>query len=156
MALGAIQYSRCLLRMNSSLPAAAGEAARTISAQILRVAVYTWGEDQQTLVNMTNPEAHAMIYYAQSDDYDELLVAARRAADDIRGALADIAGESVSIQQSPLRTEKHYRKYKNDGRNRIYLWCQTEAHHAVDVNRQCHPSTCEKISNNYLISPILL
>ena len=101
------------------MEAAAGESARTISAQIMRVAVYTWGEDQQTLVNMTNPEAHAMIFYAGSDNYDAMLAAARLAADEIRSALSDIPGEAVSIPQSPMRTEKHYRKFKGDGPARM-------------------------------------
>jgi len=101
------------------LAAAAGESLRTISAQILRVAVYTWGEDQQTLVNMTNPESHAMIFYAQSDNYDDMLAAARQAADDVRNALAGVPGEIVSVQQSPLRSAKHLRKYKGDGPARM-------------------------------------
>jgi len=101
------------------LEAAAGESARTISAQILRIAVYTWGEDLQTLVNMTNPEAHAMVFYAESDNYDAMLEAARQAADEIRAALSEIPGEAVSIQQSPMRTENHYRKYKGDGPARM-------------------------------------
>jgi uncharacterized protein (DUF302 family) len=101
------------------LEAAADESARTISAQILRVAVYTWGEDQQTLVNMTNPEAHAMVFYADSDNYDAMLEAARRAADEIRAAVSEIPGEAVSIQQSPMRTENHYRKFKGDGPARM-------------------------------------
>jgi uncharacterized protein (DUF302 family) len=101
------------------LEAAAGESAHTISAQILRVAVYTWGEEQQTLVNMTNPEAHAMVFYAESDNYDAMLEAARQAAGEIRAALSEIPGEAVSIQQSPMRTEKHYRKFKGDGPARM-------------------------------------
>jgi hypothetical protein len=101
------------------LAAAAGESPRTVSAQVLRVAVYTWGEDQQTLVNMTNPESHAMIFYAESDRYDDMLAAARQAAADLRNALAAVPGESVSVQQSPLRSEKHLRKYKGDGPARM-------------------------------------
>ena len=101
------------------LEAAAGESPRTISAQVLRVAVYTWGEEQQTLVNMTNPLPHAMIFYAQSDNYDAMLEAARQAATEIRTALSGVPGESVSVPQSPLRSEKHYKKYKGDGPARM-------------------------------------
>lgn len=101
------------------MEAASGESPRTVSAQILRVAVYTWGEDQQTLVNMANPEPHAMVFYAQSENYDELLAAARQAGDDIRSALSGLAGEGVSIPQSPMRSEKHYRKFKGDGPARL-------------------------------------
>jgi len=101
------------------MKAASGEPPRTVSAQILRVAVYTWGEDQQTLVNMANPVAHAMIFYAESDSYDALVAAARQAGDDIRSILSGLAGEAVSIPQSPLRSENHYRKFKGDGPARM-------------------------------------
>ena len=101
------------------MEAASGESPRTVSAQILRVAVYTWGEDQQTLVNMTNPVPHAMVFYAQSDNYDALVAAARQAGADIRGALSGLAGEGVSIPQTPMRSEKHYRKFKGDGPARL-------------------------------------
>jgi len=43
--------------------AAAGESPRTISAQVLRVAVFTSGDEQKTFVNMANPVAHAMVFY---------------------------------------------------------------------------------------------
>ena len=98
---------------------AANESPRTVSAQVLRVAVYTWGEEQKTLVNMANPVAHAMVFYAKSDNYDELLDGARSAAADIRAALSDIPGEAVSTQQKPMRSEKHYRKFKGDGPARM-------------------------------------
>jgi hypothetical protein len=113
------QASVFVLTSPAYMESAAGEGPRTISAQILRVAVYTWGPEQQTLVNMTNPEAHAMIFYVGSDNYDALLVAARKAADDIRGALSGLEGESVSVDQSPLRKEKHYNKFKGDGPARM-------------------------------------
>ena len=95
------------------------ESPRTVSAQVLRVAVYTWGDDQRTLINMANPVPHAMVFYAGSDNYDKLVAGAHRAAGEIRAALSEIPGESVSVQQSPLRTEKHYRKFKGDGPARM-------------------------------------
>jgi len=98
---------------------ASKESPRTVSAQVLRVAVYTWGDDQQTLINMANPVAHAMVFYAGSDNYDALVAGAARAAADIREALSAIPGEAVSVQQSPQRTEKHYRKFKGDGPARM-------------------------------------
>lgn len=98
---------------------AANESPRTVSAQVLRVAVYTWGEDKQTMVNMANPVAHAMLYYTNSDNYDVLVADARRVAADIRAALSDLPGEPSSTQQSPARTEKHYRKFKGDGLARM-------------------------------------
>jgi hypothetical protein len=113
------QASVFILTSPAYMAAAAGEGPRTVSAQILRVAVYTWGEEQQTLVNMSNPEAHAMIFYVGSENYDALLAASRTAADDIRSALSELAGEAVSIDQSPLRSEKHYNKFKGDGPARM-------------------------------------
>jgi uncharacterized protein (DUF302 family) len=98
---------------------AENESPRTVSAQVLRVAVYTWGEDQQTLVNMANPVPHAMLFYAQSDNYDALLEGADGAAGGIRAALAELPGEAVSGAQASKRTEKHYRKYKGDGPARM-------------------------------------
>ena len=113
------QASVFVLTSPAYMESAADEGPRTVSAQVLRVAVYTWGPEQQTLVNMTNPEAHAMIFYVGSDNYDALLTAARKAADDIRGALSGLEGEAVSVDQSPLRSEKHYNKFKGDGPARM-------------------------------------
>lgn len=98
---------------------AVNESPRTVSAQVLRVAVYTWGDDQKTRVNMANPVPHAMVFYAGSTNYDKLVAGAGRAASDIRKALSGVPGESVSVQQSPQRTEKHYRKFKGDGPARM-------------------------------------
>ena len=99
--------------------AAASEIPRTISGQILRVAVYTGGEEQKTYVNMTNPVAHAMVYYANSTNYDDLISAARLAADEVRQAVSTLPGTAVSTQASPLRSEKHLRKFKGDGPARM-------------------------------------
>ncbi len=98
---------------------AVGESPRTISAQVLRVAVYTQGDDQRTYVNMANPVAHAMVYYAQSSNRDALLAAAGAAADDLRQLVADIPGEPSRRQLKPMRSEKHYAKYKGDGPARM-------------------------------------
>jgi len=99
--------------------AAASESPRTISAQILRVAVYTWGEDRRTYVNMANPVALAMVFYADSPKYRDLVAAAGSAAADIRGLLSDVPGRAVSIPGEPARSEKHYNKYKGDGPARV-------------------------------------
>jgi hypothetical protein len=55
-----------VLTSPSYLEAARGESPRTISAQVLRLAVYTTGDNQDTHVNMANPVAHAMVFYADS------------------------------------------------------------------------------------------
>jgi hypothetical protein len=95
--------------------AAADESPRTVSAQILRVAVFTTGDEQKTVVNMANPVAHAMIFYADSARYDVLIGAASAAAEAIRQLVASVPGTPVSIQLAPLRTEKKYRKFNGDG-----------------------------------------
>jgi len=99
--------------------AARDESARTISAQILRVAVYTQGDDQKTYINMANPLAHAMVFYTDSSNYDGMLTAAGAAAQEIRDLVATVPGDAMSVQQSPMRYEKHYRKFKGDGPARM-------------------------------------
>jgi uncharacterized protein (DUF302 family) len=83
--------------------AAGDESPRTVSAQVLRLAVYTSGDDQSTYVNMANPVAHAMVYYADSDNYDALLSAAAAAAESIRQLAAAVPGDAVSQQLEPTR-----------------------------------------------------
>jgi len=99
--------------------AAANESVRTVSAQVLRVAVYTQGDEQKTYVNMANPVAHAMVFYANSSNYDAMLNAAKAAASQIRELVSAVPGEALGEQQEPMRTEKHYRKYKGDGPARM-------------------------------------
>jgi hypothetical protein len=95
--------------------AAASESARTISAQILRIAVFTSGDEQTTFVNMANPVPHAMIYYAESSNYDALIAAASAAAEDIRQLVKAMPGTALSAQVEPRRTEKKYRSFNGDG-----------------------------------------
>ena len=108
-----------VLTSPSYLDAAAAESPRTVSAQVLRVAVFTWGEELKTYVNMANPVAHAMVFYADSDNYDALIAAAGSAADEIRQIVSGLPGAAVSRGIKPLRTEKHYNKYKGDGPARV-------------------------------------
>jgi uncharacterized protein (DUF302 family) len=99
--------------------AAAAEPARTMSAQILRVAVYTQGDEQKTYVNMANPVAHAMVFYANSSNYAGLIAAARNVSAELRQLVTALPGEALSRQQKPMRSEKHYRKFKGDGPARM-------------------------------------
>ncbi|MDH3989971.1 MAG: hypothetical protein OEV34_12615, partial [Gammaproteobacteria bacterium] len=108
-----------VLHSPAYVQAAKAESARTVSAQVLRIAVYTWGEDLKTYVNMANPVAHAMVFYAGSADYDYLVKSAVKAADEIRGLVSAIPGTVVANPIEPLRTEKHYNKYKGDGPARM-------------------------------------
>jgi hypothetical protein len=108
-----------VLTSPSYLDAAAAESPRTVSAQVLRVAVFTWGEGLNTYVNMANPVAHAMVFYADSSNYDALIESAGFAADEIRQLVSGIPGAAVSHAIEPLRSEKHYNKYKGDGPARV-------------------------------------
>jgi len=99
--------------------AAKDESARTVSAQILRIAVYTTGDEQSTFVNMANPVAHAMVFYANSPNYDALVAAAGNVADEIRQIVTAVPGDAMSEQRKPLRSEKHYQKFKGDGPARM-------------------------------------
>jgi hypothetical protein len=94
---------------------AASESPRTISAQILRIAVFTSGDEHKTFVNMANPVPHAMIYFAESSNYDALISAASIAAEEIRQLVTAIPGTAVSVQTEPWRTEKKYRGFNGDG-----------------------------------------
>ena len=95
--------------------AARNESPRTVSAQVLRLAVYTSGDEQTTYVNMANPVAHAMVYYADSSNYDALVAAASDAADVLRQLAAAVPGDAASQQLEPTRSEKQYNKYNGDG-----------------------------------------
>ena len=97
------------------IEAAASEAPRTASAQILRIAVFTSGDEQNTFVNMANPVPQAMIFFDESGDYDALLKAAGAAAQEMRDLVAEIPGNVVSAQSEPLRKEKKYRGFNGDG-----------------------------------------
>lgn len=99
--------------------AAATESPRTASALVLRVAVFTSGAEQATLVNMANPVPQAMIFFDGSPRYDELLAAARAAAAELRGLVEEVPGEAVSVQTAPLRSEKQYNGYNGDGPARM-------------------------------------
>jgi len=119
------------------IEAAAAESPRTISAQILRIAVFTSGDEQKTYINMANPVAHAMVYYANSGNYDALIAAAGKVAGDIRQLVADVPGSPVSRQAEPVRTEKHYRKYKGDGPARMMAKFRTweKSQRPIEMNK---------------------
>jgi len=116
---GAQQARVYVLTSPEYIAAARAEAPRTISAQVLRIAVFTRGDEQRTVINMANPVAHAMVYYAESPNYELMIEAAKAAAGQLRKLTSAVPGEAVSEQAEPLRTEKHYNKYKGDGPARM-------------------------------------
>jgi len=99
--------------------AAAGEAPNTISAQILRLGVYEYGAGRKIQIDMTNPVAHAMVFYAGSKNYDRLIAAANAAAQELRDVAAKVPGTAVSVQLSPMRTEATLKEFDGDGAARI-------------------------------------
>ena len=97
------------------MDAAKGEAPETISAQILRIGVYEYGEGKKVHINMGNPTAHAMVFYAGSKKYADLLAAAKIAAQEIKDVAAKVPGTQVSVQLEPVRSEKTLNKFNGDG-----------------------------------------
>ena len=137
--------------------AAADESVRTVSAQVLRIAVYTQGDDQTTYVNMANPVAHAMVFYANSPNYDAMLDAAKAAAAEIRELVATVPGEVLSVQQKPMRTEKHYRKYKGDGPARMMAKFRTFKKSQLLIERAAaddFDATLEKVKAALAARPV--
>jgi hypothetical protein len=112
---GAHQAKLYVLTSPAFLDAAADESPRTASAQLLRIAVFTSGDQQSTFVNMANPVPHAMIFFDESENYDALVKAAGDAANEMRDLVHAIPGNIVSVQTEPLRKEKKYRGFNGDG-----------------------------------------
>lgn len=97
------------------LEAAQGESPDTISAQILRIGVYEYGAGKKVHVNMANPTAHAMVFYASSKNYVKMLAAAKAAGQEIKDTVAKVPGTPVSVQLEPIRSEKALNKFNGDG-----------------------------------------
>jgi len=97
------------------LEAAKAAPANTASAQILRLAVYQFDAGKKTQINMANPVAHAMVFYASLKDYPQLLSAARAAAQELRDVAAKVPGKAVTAQLEPTRSEKTLNKFNGDG-----------------------------------------
>lgn len=111
-----IQSARVyILTSPAYLEAAKSESPNTASAQVLRVGIYTFGEGRKTYINMANPIAHAMVFYAGSDNYDGMISGAQAAAQEIKAVVAKVPGDQVSEQLAPTRKAKAYRKFNGDG-----------------------------------------
>jgi hypothetical protein len=101
------------------LAAAAEEPPNTASAQILRLGVYEYGRGRKTQLDMTNPVAHAMVFYAGSKNYDKLLSAAKSAAQELRDVASKVPGAVVSVPLPPMRTEEALNGFDGDGAARM-------------------------------------
>ena len=94
---------------------AKNEASNTVSAQVIRVAIYEYGEGRKTFINMTNPIAHAMVFYEDSKSYKVLVSAAKSASDEIKAIVANVPGQVDSEQLPPLRDEDDLNDFNGDG-----------------------------------------
>ncbi|MBI3777519.1 MAG: hypothetical protein HY274_01140 [Gammaproteobacteria bacterium] len=111
-----VQQARVyILTSPAYMEAAKDETPDTISAQVLRIGVYEYGEGKKVHINMGNPSAHAMVFYAGSKNYDKLLAAAKATAQEIKDVAAKVPGKQVSVQLEPVRTEKALNKFNGDG-----------------------------------------
>lgn len=111
-----VQQARIyVLTSPAYMEVAQGESPDTISAQVLRIGVYEYGEGKKVHVNMSNPAAHAMVFYAGSKNYDKLVAAAKTAGQEIKDIAAKVPGKQVSVQLEPVRTEKALNKFNGDG-----------------------------------------
>ena len=104
-----------ILTSPAYMEAAKNESPDTISAQVLRIGVYEFGEGKKVHINMGNPSAHAMVFYAGSKNYANLLTAAKAAAQEIKDVAAKVPGNQVSVQLEPIRSEKTLNKFNGDG-----------------------------------------
>ena len=97
------------------MEAAKDESPDTISAQVLRIGVYEYGEGKKTHIDITNPLAHAMVFYSGSKDYDKLIAAAKGVEQEFRDVVAKVPGKAVQVQLEPVRSEKTLKKFNGDG-----------------------------------------
>jgi hypothetical protein len=97
------------------MESAKDESPDTISAQVLRIGVYEFGEGKKVHINMGNPSAHAMVFYTGSKNYDKLLAAAKATAQEIKDVAAKVPGKQVAVQLEPIRAEKTLNKFNGDG-----------------------------------------
>jgi len=104
-----------LLTSPNYMKVAENEEPNTISAQVLRVAIYEYGKGRKTYINMTNPVAHAMVFYEDSKSYTALLNSAKSVADEMKAVVANVPGQVVSEQQPPLRDEDDLNDFNGDG-----------------------------------------
>ncbi len=104
-----------ILTSPSYMEAAKDLPPNTISAQILRIGVYEYGDGKKTHVNMANPIAHAMVFYAGTPQYPQMIAAAKAAALEIKDVVAKVSGTQTSVQLEPTRTEKSLNKFNGDG-----------------------------------------
>jgi uncharacterized protein (DUF302 family) len=114
--IGKVQQVRVyVLTSKAYMETAKDEAPNTISAQILRIGVYEYGEGKKVHVDIANPVAHAMVFYSGSKDYDKLISAAKTVEQEFRDLATKMPGQAVQAQLEPIRSEKTLKKFNGDG-----------------------------------------
>ncbi|MHB8743165.1 MAG: hypothetical protein ACYC9L_08545 [Sulfuricaulis sp.] len=104
-----------VLTSGDYMEAAKSEAPNTISAQILRIGVYQYGPGKPTQIDITNPVAHAMVFYSGSQNYDQLIAAAKAVEQELRDVVAKVPGKAVQEQLEPIRSESTLNEFDGDG-----------------------------------------
>lgn len=97
------------------MEAAKNEAANTVSAQILRLGVYQYDAGKPVHVDITNPVAHAMVFYSGSKNYDQMIAAAKIVEQEFHDMISKVPGKAVQVQLEPIRSEKSLKKFNGDG-----------------------------------------
>ncbi len=111
-----IQQARVYILTSPAYEEAAKDMApNTVSAQILRIAVYTYGAGKKTQIDIANPVALAMVYYADSKQYPQIIAAAKAVSQEIKDVVANVPGTPVAVQLEPTRTESSLNEFDGDG-----------------------------------------
>lgn len=111
-----VQKARVYILTSPSYMAAAKDLPpNTISAQILRIGVYEYGAGKKTQINIANPIAHAMVFYAGTEQYPQMIAAAKAVTQEIKDVVDKVPGAQTSVQLEPTRTEKALNKFNGDG-----------------------------------------
>ncbi len=127
---------------------AKNEASNTVSAQVIRVAIYEYGEGRKTFINMTNPVAHAMVFYEDSKSYKVLVSAAKSTSDEIKAIVANVPGQIVSEQLPPLRDEDDLNDFNGDGPAKMMaMWKNWESSQDVLFKEKTMEAAVTKVEN---------
>ena len=137
-----------LLTSPNYMKVAENEEPNTVSAQVLRVAIYEYGKGRKTYINMTNPVAHAMVFYEDSKSYTALLNSAKSVADEMKAVVANVPGQVVSEQQPPLRDEDDLNDFNGDGPAKMMaMWRNWESSQDVLFKEKTMEAAVSKVES---------
>ncbi len=104
-----------ILTSDAYMQAAAGEAPETISGQVMRVNIYEFGPGKKVFINMTNPVAHAHVFYGRGKNAAKMVAEAGKVADEIRAVAAKVPGTAERVQLEPKRDVDALVNFNGDG-----------------------------------------